>query len=90
MPTMNISLPDQMKAFVDEEVASGSYGSASEYIRVLVRAAQDRKSQDKLSQLLLDGLESGSAINATPEFWSAVRSDVAARVAEHKKKHRAK
>lgn len=88
MPTMNISLPDQMKEFVDEEVASGSYGSVSEYIRGLVRAAQERKAEENLSQLLLDGLNSGKGINATPEFWADVRKDVAQRVAEHKRKYK--
>ena len=87
MPTMNISLPDPMKDFVEEEVSAGSYGSVSEYIRGLVRAAQERKAEEKLSQLLLNGLNSGESIEATPEFWSNIRKDVATRIAEHRKKH---
>jgi antitoxin ParD1/3/4 len=38
MPTMNISLPDVLKDFVEEQVSSGKYSSASEYVRELVRA----------------------------------------------------
>jgi len=87
MPTMNISLPDPMKDFVEKEVQAGSYGSVSEYIRGLVRAAQERKAEEKLSQLLLAGLNSGDGIEATPEFWSNIRQDVATRIAQHKKKH---
>lgn len=86
MPTMNISLPDPMKDFVEEEVQAGSYGSVSEYIRGLVRAAQERKAEERLSQLLLAGLHSGDGLEATPEFWSNIRQDVATRIAEHKKK----
>jgi len=84
---MNISLPDPMKDFVEEEVAAGSYGSVSEYIRGLVRSAQTRKAEEQLSQLLLEGLKSGEVVEGTPEFWSNVRQDVASRIAEHKKKH---
>lgn len=76
-----------MKDFVEEEVAAGSYGSVSEYIRGLVRSAQTRKAEEQLSQLLLEGLKSGEVVEGTPEFWSNVRQDVASRIAEHKKKH---
>jgi putative addiction module CopG family antidote len=38
MQTMNISLPDPMKQYVEEQVSAGSYSSASEYVRELVRA----------------------------------------------------
>ncbi len=87
MPTMNISLPDPMKEFVEAEVSSGNYSSVSEYIRSLVRVAQETKAQHRLSQLLLDGLSSGDPIEATSEFWQDIRSDVKARIAEHKQKH---
>ena len=40
--TMNISLPQHMRDFIESEVARGGYGSTSEYIRALVREAQER------------------------------------------------
>jgi antitoxin ParD1/3/4 len=42
MSTMNISLPDSLKAFVDEQVAERGFGSISEYVRELIRREQDR------------------------------------------------
>ena len=42
MSTMNISLPDTLKSFVDEQVHQGSYGTSSEYVRELIRKDQDR------------------------------------------------
>jgi len=39
---MNISLPDTLKSFVDEQVNQGSYGTSSEYVRELIRKDQDR------------------------------------------------
>lgn len=52
MTTMNISLPDSLKAFVDAEVDRRGFGTSSEYIRSLIRLEQDRAA---LRQLLLDG-----------------------------------
>ncbi len=40
MTTMDISLPDALKAFVDEQITQGGYSSASEYMRELLRNAQ--------------------------------------------------
>lgn len=42
MSTMNISLPDALKSYVDEQVASRRFGSSSEYMRDLIRRDQDR------------------------------------------------
>lgn len=55
MSTMNISLPETLKSFVDSQVSDGSYGSSSEYVRELLRKEQDRV---RLRKLILDGLES--------------------------------
>ena len=85
MPTsMNISLPEPMKAFVDDLVQSGGYGSASEYIRELVRRDQKERSQDRLEALLLEGLDSGDPIAVTPEYWDKLRQELAARRASKK------
>ena len=43
MTTMNISLPDALKSFVDEQIASRGYGTSSEYVRELLRKDQDRQ-----------------------------------------------
>jgi antitoxin ParD1/3/4 len=54
--TMNISLPDSMKAFVDERLDSDGYGTVSEYVRDLIRADQKRKEQERLERMLLERL----------------------------------
>lgn len=68
MATMTISLPDTMREFVESEVTSGEYGSASELFRELVRERQKRKKQEHLETLLLEGLESGQAIEVTSDY----------------------
>jgi antitoxin ParD1/3/4 len=73
MQTMNISLPDPMKQYVEEQVNSGGYSSASEYVRELVRADQKRRDKDQLEQLLINSLNSGEPIEITPEMLDDVR-----------------
>jgi putative addiction module CopG family antidote len=53
MSTMNISLPDALKSFVDKQVAKRGYATSSKYVRELVRADQDR---ERLRELLLEAL----------------------------------
>ena len=73
MTTLNISLPEAMRAFIDEQIASGDYGTASEFIRTLIRDAQKRRAQDRLEELLMEGLNSGEAKPITPQFWEDLR-----------------
>ena len=46
MTTLNVPLPDSMRAFIDQKVAQGGYSTASEYIRQLVREDQKRAAQE--------------------------------------------
>jgi antitoxin ParD1/3/4 len=82
MQTMNISLPETMKQFVEEQVVAGDYSSASEYIRELVRADQKRRAKAELEQLLLSSINSGDAIDLTPEMIEDVRHRLRARAAQ--------
>jgi antitoxin ParD1/3/4 len=73
MQTMNISLPDPMKQYVEEQVNKGSYSSASEYVRELVRADQKRRDKEQLEQRLIQSLNSGEPVDITPEMLEDVR-----------------
>lgn len=79
MQTMNISLPDPMKQYVEEQVNAGGYSSASEYVRELVRADQKTKTKDALEERLMEALQSGDAIEVTPKIWEELRETVRAR-----------
>ena len=78
MVTMNISLPDSMKAFVDAQVVEG-YSTASEYVRELIRNAQKQLAKEELEQQLLAGLASGEATPMTSEDWDALKRDILAK-----------
>lgn len=71
MTTMNISLPESLKAFVDEQVAQRRYSSTSEYVRELIRRDLDRS---ELRGLLLEGARSEPAANADDELLGSLRS----------------
>ena len=74
MATMNISLPENLKGFVDSQVQAGGYSTSSEYIR----EDQKKKLEQRLSTLILEGLESGEPLAADAAYWNAKRQDLAA------------
>ena len=84
MTSMNISLPQSMRTFIEEEIASGGYSTVSEYFRELVREAKRRKEEERLEQLLLQALESGPATPMTKKDWEAIRDRGLARIQKKK------
>ena len=76
MQTMNISLPDPMKQYVEEQVNTGGYSSASEYVRKLIPEDEKRTAEEKLKGLLLAGLNSGDPIEIAPEYWQRKRQQL--------------
>jgi antitoxin ParD1/3/4 len=85
METMNISLPDSLKEFVDSQVAAGAYSSASEYIRRLIREDQERRHREEIEQKLLEALDSGAPTPLTPGDWEDIRREVRQRAAQRAK-----
>jgi antitoxin ParD1/3/4 len=70
MSTMNISLPEGLKSFVDERVQTDGYGTSSEYVRELIRRDKDRL---QFRQHLIAGLRSGVAGPLDAGYFSALR-----------------
>ncbi|MBX9596739.1 MAG: type II toxin-antitoxin system ParD family antitoxin [Roseomonas sp.] len=61
MATMNVSLPDPMKAWVERQAESGRYGNASDYVRDLIRRDQERREAlATLQAAITEGVESGA------------------------------
>jgi antitoxin ParD1/3/4 len=73
MSTMNISLPESLKTFVDEQVSRGGYGTSSEYVRELIRKDQDRL---QLRGLLLAGAASAPSAAADGTYFEGLRAKV--------------
>lgn len=70
MGTMNISLPDALREFVDEQVAARGYSTSSEYVRELIRKDQERQ---HLRGLLLEGAASRPTRTADEAYFKALR-----------------
>jgi antitoxin ParD1/3/4 len=65
MSSVNISLPDNLRAFVERRTEEQGYRTVSDYFRDLVLNDQKRQGEAKLETLLLEGLNSGDPIEVT-------------------------
>jgi antitoxin ParD1/3/4 len=84
MTSMNISLPEELKNYVERQTGSG-YSTPSEYVRELIREDQKRRAKERLDALLVEGLNSGAALPADAEFWSELKREAMARIKARKK-----
>ena len=73
MSTMNVSLPEELRSFVDEQVEGGGYGSTSEYVRALIRRDKERQG---LRSLLLEGAASERGPIADAGYFAELRARV--------------
>ena len=75
MATMNVSLPDEMKNWVESQTRTGRYSNASDYVRDLIREDQERK--DKIAHmqaLVSEGLESGISEKSMDDILKEARA----------------
>ncbi len=77
MSTMNISLPEPLKNFVDERVANAGYGTSSEYLRELIRRDQDRL---HLRGLLIAGAKAPVTGEADAQYFANLRTETSKRL----------
>ena len=76
MATMNISLPEALKAFVDKQVKTRGYATSSEYVRELIRKDQDIQ---RLREMLLDGANSTATAPVDAGYYRGLRDRVTQR-----------
>ena len=74
MATMNVSLPDKMKQWVEDQVQTGHYGNASDYVRDLVRRDQERaEKKAEFERLVKEGIDSGVSPLSPEEIFANAR-----------------
>lgn len=77
MATMNVSLPDAMKAWVEEQVQTGRYGNSSDYVRDLVRRDQERTAKKaEFERLVREGIDSGISPLSMDDIRARARRDL--------------
>ena len=85
MTTVTISLPETLRTFIDEQLATKGYGNVSEYFRSLLRDAQERDEDARLEALLLEGLaKGGDDIPLTRAFWKELKTEAMDLAKQHK------
>lgn len=82
MSTMNISLPESLKEFVDQQVHERGYGTSSEYVRELIRKDHDRQ---RLRSLLLAGASSPPGAEADQAYFQTLRAGMRKAAAPRKR-----
>ncbi|WP_261294992.1 type II toxin-antitoxin system ParD family antitoxin [Sphingomonas hylomeconis] len=65
MATMNISLPDLMKSWIEAQARTGRYSNSSDYVRDLIRREQDRAEKIQSMQALVDDARAGGVADET-------------------------
>lgn len=74
MATMNVSLPDQMKEWVESQIESGAFSNTSDYVRALIRRDQEyHDKREVLIKALIAGEESGTSKRTLEDIWNDVK-----------------
>jgi antitoxin ParD1/3/4 len=82
MNTLNLTMSDSLKEFVEAQAAAEGHSSAGEYVLAVLREAQKRKAWERVEELVLEGLNSGPAIVPDEAFWEAKRRRIIERYPE--------
>ena len=84
MATMNVSLPEPMKDWVETQARSGCYSNASDYVRDLIRRDLERAAkQEEMQRLITEGLESGISVRSMADILKAARDRAAGAARDH-------
>lgn len=79
MTTMNVSLPEPMKQWVEKQARSGRYSNASDYVRDLIRRDQDRAAKiAHMQRLVMEGMDSGVGSRTMDELLEDARKQIPA------------
>jgi len=73
MTSLNVSLPEAMRNWIDRQVKEGGYGTASEFVREVLREARKTRARRELEEKLIEGIKSGPATPMTKADWARIR-----------------
>ncbi len=77
MATMNISLPDPMRDWVQTQIQAGKYSSSSDYVRDLIRRDQEARQHQSLQEAISEGLKSGISHRSMDEVLKEAQTRLA-------------
>ena len=76
MTNLNITVPEEVRAFIESQLSEGGYASASDYLLALVHDAQEREARRVVAARLHEALDSGPDEPFTTLDWAAIRQEV--------------
>jgi len=85
MTSVTVSISDSLKEFVDGQISIGMYESVDDYVAKLIREDQKHKAQERLEELLQEGMNSGTATEMTALDWDELRARAHQRWEEQQK-----
>ncbi len=88
LTSMNVSLPESLREFVQDRLSTAGFANASEYVRHLIRLDREQ-AERRLAELLQEGLDSGPPVPMDDKFWADMDRRVEKRVRELRRIKRA-
>jgi antitoxin ParD1/3/4 len=79
MTSLNISIPESLRIYIESRVQDGHFSTASDYFHALAWEEQQRHEEAKLEMMLLEALETEESIEVTPQYWQTKRHNLQAR-----------
>lgn len=76
VPTVNVSMPEALREFLEEEVERQGFSTISEYVRHLVRREMKQVEDSRLEDLLLEGIQSGAPREMKTTDWQMIRERI--------------
>lgn len=83
MTTLQISLPDTWKEFLERQVADGGFTDAGAYVQSLLEQVSIEQDRARINALILEGIkdiESGNGVEMTADDWKQMREEYLARM----------
>jgi antitoxin ParD1/3/4 len=76
MTFFTISLPEAAKAYVDQQIANGTYNTVDELLTSLIEQEQERQAKQKVNSMLKQALQKNQKVEATDEWWEQRRQEL--------------
>jgi len=80
MESLTVELPEGLRRYAEEQAAERGLGTPGAYVVAVLREDQKQKAKARLVALVREGIESGPAVEMTPEDWADIRREVRERI----------
>ena len=85
MVDLNVSVSEDVREWIEEQVRAGRYANAGDYVRELIQRERQQQARKHVEDLIREGIESGPATPLTQDDWDSIRAESDRRIEEHKR-----